>query len=148
MQVIGFQFTKINAEKSPEFKRGVSNRMNIEFLNLEKQGTSIIPEKEGIIIKFQYSLDYYLQEKKKDEILANLKFEGDIIIAADKDESKDIFQAWKKKKLPDQFKIILFNIILKKCTTKALVLEEEINLPSHMPMPRVSPSQPATEENK
>ncbi len=146
MQIIGFQLNKINAEKSPEFKKQTNNRMNIEFIEIQKQDASIIPEKETIVISFQYLLEYYSQEKKKEETQASIKFEGKIIIAADKNESKDILNTWKKKKLSDQFKVILFNIILRKCSTKALLLEEELNLPSHLPLPMVSQIKPSDEE--
>jgi len=37
------------------------------------------------------------------------------------------------------FQVPLYNLILKKCTPKAVHLQDEIGLPSHVPMPRLTP---------
>ena len=42
---------------------------------------------------------------------------------------------WKDKKMPDDFRNTLFNLILRKASLKALQLEEEMNLPIHMQLP-------------
>ena len=60
-------------------------------------------------------------------------------MSASKEDSKTLTKSWKKNEIPDGTKIPLFNVILKKCTTKALQLEEELLLPSHIPMPQLRP---------
>jgi len=63
------------------------------------------------------------------------ELEGKILIAVDPKIAKEILKQWKKKKMPEDFRLLLFNVILKKSSLKALYLEEELNLPLHMPMP-------------
>ena len=82
-------------------------------------------------ISFKFLVEYLETEKKKDRI-ADLEFEGTIMLSVDKEESKEITKEWKKKKLPDNLRISLSNLVLKKTAPKALTLQDELNLPSHI----------------
>jgi len=137
MQVIGFNFTKISAERTPEFKPS-SMSTNIEFTNVEKEKMDILKETEALKVSFKYILAYG-EEKKKGPLPAEITFEGFIVLSADKEKSKELQKAWKKKTLPNGTKIPLFNLILKKCAAKALQLQEDVNLPSHIPIPKIKP---------
>ena len=142
MRIIGFNFTKIAAEKNLEtYKPNVST--NIEFLNVEKEDVNLLKDSEATRVSFKYTLSY---DNAKDPESAKRKiegksgeviFEGKIILSLDKDESKNIYKAWKKKELPNDFKVPLFNLILRRCTSKSLSLQDEIGLPPHIPMPRL-----------
>lgn len=140
MQVIGFVFTKIMAERLPTFKKLSGTSLNVEFIELEKEEIALLEKKEPIKITFRASVTYENKEEKKPQKEAEILFEGHLILSAEKDESKDILKAWKKKELPNSFKVPLFNIILKRCTVKALQLEEEIGLPTHLPIPQLTPA--------
>jgi hypothetical protein len=52
-----------------------------------------------------------------------------------------VLKKWKNKKIEDEVRVPLFNLILTKCNLKALQFEEEFGLPTHIPFPRVSPQQ-------
>src|SRR3989339_158645 len=66
-----------------------------------------------------------------------LEFEGNILIETDVESMKDIIRKWGTKKISEDFKIVLFNIILRKCNIKSLQLEDEMNLPLHINLPSV-----------
>lgn len=146
MQIIGFNFTRMSAEKQPEFNRGNSHRTNIEFLEIKKEEKSLLNDKDTMSIKYQFSLSYFREEKKKEKTTAEIVLEGSILIATEKNESTDLEKAWKKKAIPQELKLPLFNMILRKCSPKAILLEEEVNLPCHLPIPQVRAGAP--EENK
>jgi hypothetical protein len=139
MKIIGFNYTKISAEKAHKIINATVNT-NIEFLNVEKESMNLLKDAEPLKITFKYNLTYEGKEKKPEK-QGEIMFEGYIIIAATKDEVKNINKAWKNKEFPISLKIPLFNIILKKCTPKAIYLQDEISLPSHVPVPRLSPKQ-------
>jgi len=139
MQVIGFNFTKISAEREQNLKPTAMNT-NIEFTNLESQKMDILKEADALKISFKYSIDYG-EEKKKAPLPGKIDFEGFIVVSAEKKESKELQKAWKKKSLPNTAKIPLFNLILRKCAAKSLQLQEDINLPSHIPIPKIKPKQ-------
>ena len=132
MKVIGFNFTKINIERlkdtlEPSEQLKISTQIDVPELKDVK--SDILKTKEEILAaKFVYGVNY-------DPGFAKVELEGKILMALDSKTAKEVLKQWKKKKMPDDFRILLFNVILKKSSLKALDLEEELNLPLHMPMP-------------
>ena len=137
MQVIGFGLTKIIAEKVPEFKGLSGTNTDIEFTNIEKEEIALLERQEPVKISFIYRILYENKEQKKAEKLAEVSFEGFVVLSAEKEEAKEIMKSWKKKELPISFKVPIFNVILKKCSVKALQLEEEIGIPTHFQFPQI-----------
>ena len=60
---------------------------------------------------------------------------GGIVISAENKEAGEILEKWKEKELSESFRLFLFNFILNKTGIKALQLEDDLNLPYHLPMP-------------
>ncbi|MEK6854726.1 MAG: hypothetical protein AABX73_00720 [Nanoarchaeota archaeon] len=140
MQTIGFNITKIHAERTENPNRASINN-NIEFTNIEKEKIDILKDLEAIKIAFKYSLTYTNPEKKEaqnpEEKLAEVFFEGFLILSLDKEKAKEFHKAWKKKQIPKTEVIPLYNTILKRCTIKAATLQEELGLPSHLKIPQL-----------
>jgi hypothetical protein len=146
MKVIGFNFTKISANKNKEFKAGPSISTNIEFKDIEPVKFDILKEENVLKNTFKFSVIYSEKEEGKEkhdqkEKIAEVNFEGIILLSVSKEESKNILKAWKKKETPQEMRFPLFNLILSKCSIKALNLEEEIGLPFHTPLPQIRPQQ-------
>lgn len=143
MQVIGFNFTKISANREKKINNlAISN--NIQFLEFEKDKVEIIKDKEAIRVDFLFSIDYddkIEKEKAKDKSKyipqAQVLFEGNILLLVSEDESKEILKGWKKKEITPNLRIFLLNFLLTKCTTKALSIEEDLNLPYHISLPKL-----------
>ncbi len=142
MQLIGFNLKKITASKSPDFKRGAINT-NIEFSDVVREKMDLLKDTEALKIAFTFSITYTEKEqnqdaeKKSESNQGEVTFEGDILFSANKEEAKDITKSWKKKQIPEQYRIPMINFILKRCSVKALSLEEDLNLPSHIPFPQI-----------
>ena len=132
MRVIGFNFTKINIERlkdTLEASEQLKISTQIDVPELKDIKSDILRTKEEILAaKFTYGVNY-------DPSFAKVELEGKILLALDPKMAKDVLKQWKKKKIPEDFRLLLFNVILKKSSLKALDLEEELNLPLHMPMP-------------
>jgi len=156
MQVIGFNLTKILAERFPDFKSGPINT-NIEFTNVEEDKVSLIKDSEVVKINFKYSVIYSEQkeQKKQDKKKADkagsdkeeskraeVSFEGNVLLTLSKDELKNIQKEWKKKQIPSGVQFPLYNLILKKCSIRAAQLEDELNIPPHLPIPQLRRQQP------
>ncbi len=143
MKVLSFNLKKISASKDSKFKGNYSISTNITFVDLGKDKIEVIKADEVFNLAFRFTVTYSLSEKKdqkenkvkEEDKKGEVVFEGNIILLAEKDEAKLLQKAWKKKEIPNSVKIPLFNIILKKCSSKALSLEEEIGLPYHIPLP-------------
>lgn len=143
MQVVGLNFKKILAERTPEFKNGSAINTSIEFTDLEKNKVDMIKESDVIEIYFRYTILYTEPDPSKKDTpqkkVGELCFEGVIIASLSKEELKEILKQWKKKEIPSGIKLALFNLILRKCAPKALNLEEDVGLPSHIPFPQLRP---------
>lgn len=138
MQVIGFNFTKIQAERKPLVSPSMNINTNIEFNNVEKEKVELLKEAESLKLSFKFSIAYVKKEEKKESEEAKVIFEGFLVLASFSEEAKDILKEWKKKQVPQNLRVPLFNIILKKCSVRALQLEEELSLPVHVPFPQIS----------
>ncbi len=138
MRIIGFNFTKISIEKlkeSSELKEELKINTQIDVPELTEVKSHLLKTKEEIIgAKFTYGVNY-------DPNFAKIELEGRILVAVEPKVAKEIFKQWKKKKMPEDFRLLLFNVVLKKSSLKALYLEEELNLPLHMPMPSLKKEQ-------
>lgn len=134
MRVIGFNYTKISIErldKAPENIENLNVDTGIEILNINEVKENILKTEEKLLdIEFGYNVRY------KPE-LATLDFKGKLVLAADSKITKDILKQWKDKKIQPDVKVFLLNIIMKKSILKALNLEDELNLPLHLPLPSI-----------
>lgn len=137
MQIIGFNFTKMAAEKIGSNVSGKPN-ISIQFTDITSEKHELLADKEAVKVAFTYDLNYESSEKK--DKAGAISFAGEIVLAMETKDSKEVQKSWSKKKLPTGFKVPLFNLILRKCTPKSIMLQDELNLPFHTPMPKLSPS--------
>lgn len=131
MKIIGFNLSKILAEKKEKTEGKIQINQNINIKEVIKDKIPI-SQNEILSVKFVFTVDY-------SEDFAKLEFEGNVLLLPEKEELKVFLKSWKDKKVPDEFRTPLFNFIMSKCNIKALNLEEELSLPHHIPLPRLNP---------
>jgi len=132
---MGFNFTKIQVEKFKDRVENLKIGTRIDVSDITEAKSRILKTKEEIIVvKFLFGLDY---EPK----MAKIDLEGNLILSLDSKQAKEVLKDWKDKKMSEELRITLFNLILKKATLKALQLEEEMNLPIHMRLPSLKISE-------
>ena len=134
MQIIGFNFSKISAEKKKALDGKIEVKSNLEVKNISPEKIEMIKDKDVLKFGFEFTIDYTPN-------VASIAFEGFILLIVDKEQSKEILKKWKAKKVSDEVRIPLFNMILTKCNLKALQFEEEFGIPTHIPLPRINPQQ-------
>jgi len=129
MRVIGFNFTKISIEKLKEITEVPKVKTEINIPEIKGVKSTILKTKEEIIeAKFEYIVNYEPESAK-------VNIEGRALLSVDPKIAKDILKQWKKKKMPEEFRMLLFNVVMRKSALKALLLEDELNLPLHTPLP-------------
>jgi hypothetical protein len=133
MRIIGFNFKKITAERKSDLKGKLQIKTHMDLEKVEKEELDIA----GEILRFSfvYAINYEPDH-------ATIAFEGSVLIKPDKDyDTKQLLKDWKKKKLPEDLRLLVFNFVMTKCNLRALQLEEEFSLPTHFPLPRISKEQ-------
>ncbi len=135
LKILNFSFKKISIEKYKEDFKELKIQNKLDIISITPIKTSLLKLKEDLLnIKFSYILDYNPE-------IAKLEVEGNLFIAVNPKDYKNILKDWENKKLDDQIKFSLFNFIFKKVNIKALNLEEELGLPFHIPFPSIKLSQ-------
>jgi len=140
MKLAGFNFTKVHAEKSEKIpSKEVNVKTNIDIAEINEIKSNFVNSNEKLVgVKFNYNIEYTPE-------FAKISFKGTCVFSIDANDANDVIKQWNEKKIHEQFKTPLFNTILKKSNFKALQLEEELNLPHHIPMPSIKSEAPKKE---
>ncbi|VVB83502.1 Uncharacterised protein [uncultured archaeon] len=129
MRFINLLFTKLSAERLKDKASEIKFNTKIDITSIDSIKSDFVELKEEILkINFIYAIQY-------EPDFANLELAGSLILSLTPEMTEGILKEWEEKKIPEDFRIFVFNIILKKSNLKALELEDELNLPLHLPFP-------------
>lgn len=132
MRVVGFDFKKISVERFKDQVENLKFNTKIDISSLNTIKSDLFKSREELLkIDFVYSV-FYEPEFAKIELV------GNIIISVDQKMARDVLKSWQDKKTSEEFRVFMFNIILRKSNIRALQLEEELGLPPHIPLPSLS----------
>lgn len=132
MPFIGFNFDKIEASKEvDEIKGNINVKHSLNIIDIKQQELTLDKKQEVLKFIFKFTLNY---EPK----IGSINLIGSMLYTEDQKKMKDILQDWKKdKKIPQDIMQGLFNTILTKANIKALNLAQDVNLPPHLPLPKL-----------
>ncbi|MBR9690533.1 hypothetical protein GOV08_02500 [Candidatus Woesearchaeota archaeon] len=132
MTIVGFLFTKMNAEKKEGVKGKINISNNISIKDVAQAKVSFgAKDQQGIGFHFHFKSKY---EPKAGEI----SFDGNVLYLIDKKDAKKILDNWKKdKKIEKTVMRNILNTVLTRCNIQALILSKEIGLPPPIPLPKV-----------
>ncbi|MFT4326289.1 MAG: hypothetical protein ACMXYK_02195 [Candidatus Woesearchaeota archaeon] len=133
MTIVGFNFNKINVEKtsSKQGKLTISNNFGLKSIAESKVNFGGDKSK---VLQFEFTF-----ESKYEPEIASIKLEGDLLFMVPGTEAEAILKDWtESKKLPNQYTEPIMNAILNRCNVESLILSRELNLPSPIPLPKVN----------
>jgi len=131
MRSIGFSFSKIFVERKNNLTKQPELKTSINVLEMKELPSDVFKSKEvALEVKFSYSIKYEPE-------IAELNFEGALVLLVDPKKSKETLKNWKNKEISEDFKLFVFNLILRRANLKAVQLEDELNLPIHFQMPSI-----------
>jgi len=129
MRIVGFNFNKINIEKFSDKLEKLNIKTNIDISDIKSIDNNLLQTKDSLIgVKFIYTVNY-------EPSFAKIELAGTILFELEEKIAKEILKNWKEKTIPEDFKLILFNSILRKSNVKSLQLEDDMNLPLHISLP-------------
>ncbi|MBI4159166.1 hypothetical protein HY500_02815 [Candidatus Woesearchaeota archaeon] len=136
MTIVGFNYEKLSVEKKEEeVKKGSDFKVtyNVSIKDMQDYELKLQDKQKALKFLFEFSIKYTPQ-------IGSLDMGGSIIYTEDKNKVKEIKEYWDEKKdVPDDIKAQLINLIFRRSNIKALLLTQEVNLPSHIPMPKIVP---------
>ncbi|MEM4181842.1 MAG: hypothetical protein QXX68_01675 [Candidatus Pacearchaeota archaeon] len=126
ISVLGFNLTKISGWKNQNFKGTLEINNSINISSIEKHEVNLLKE-DVLKIDFSFKVTY------KD--FAEILLEGFTLLKTDSKTFKEVLKEWKDKKLNNDFQTVVLNLIMQKCSIRAIELEEELGLPIHIRLP-------------
>ena len=146
MPIIGFGFDKIDAEKLAKLSPNISIKTDLGVTALETDEIQVGSDKKEILrVHFEFSVEY---APKVGKIVL-----GGYLLYTDSPKAlSDLQKKWKKKEnFPMDFIMPVINEVVRKCNITALSLSQEVGLPPHLKMPKLTPSPsmaPSPEKSK
>jgi len=134
MKIINFSLSRITAERNKAEKGKIEVKSKIDLKDVKEESVPISNNK-AINLSFSYGIEYAPKFGK-------IELTGNVIMLTEGNEAEEVVKEWKKKQIPNNMKVHIFNFIMTKCNLKALQLEEELGLPTHIPMPKFSLEKP------
>ncbi len=136
MAIVGFNFTKIEAERLEAAKGKINVSNNVTISKVEEKNLALGNDKQKVLaFTFEFTSNY---EPK----VGQIKLTGETLFMDDSKKAKEVLDGWKKeKKLPKEIMTGIINAILGKCNIQSLILSEQVNLPAPIPLPRVQSAQ-------
>ncbi|MDD9954158.1 MAG: hypothetical protein OXR66_07545 [Candidatus Woesearchaeota archaeon] len=131
MNIVGFNFSKLSAERKKAVVGQVNIKNNITINDVKQAKLGMGVGQGAVSIKFVFVNEY-------EPDMALMKMEGEILILSEEKQTKAIMKKWKEgnKMLPEVGQMVM-NQILNRCNIQALLFSKDLNLPSPVPMPRV-----------
>ncbi len=132
MAIVGFNFTKISAERKDNNAEKVNISNNVALRDVKEASIHLGSDKQKVLrFVFEFTSAY------KPEV-GTINFQGNIMYMEDVEKVKKILDGWKKdKKVENDVMTLILNSVLGKCNVQAMILSQEINLPSPIPLPKV-----------
>jgi len=133
MTIVGFNFTKINVEKKAGAGGKVNINNNVSIKDVKEYSLMLgKSEQKGLRFVFEFKSEY---EPNMGSIVLN----GDVMYLGPNEEVDKVMKEWKKnKKIDPDFSAPILNTVLTRSNIKALILSQDVNLPSPIPLPRIS----------
>lgn len=129
MPIIGFNFDKIQVERSKKIEGKIEIKNNIGIKEVELEKLPLNNLNEVIKFIFEFSLIY-------EPGVGNIIINGHMLYTDDQKQIKEIVKEWKKdKKIKANLLQLLLNNVLQRCHVKSLSLAQEVNLPAHINLP-------------
>jgi hypothetical protein len=127
--IIGYNFDKIEASRVKEISGKLDITSSAKIISVEEKEIEILNKKRVLEVEFEFLVEYK-EGFGSIRMLGKLLYDGKNI--------KDGLKMWKKdQRLPEEIDIEIKNFLFKKCLTLAIILADELRLPSPLPFPIV-----------
>jgi hypothetical protein len=124
MPVIGITLKGINAKKFEEIDGQIKVNSNMNIKDVKEQDLPFLKAK-GLAVDFEFKTRYVDRDEKD---RAEIGIEGTVIVM--EDDMDKIVKDWKKdKKLPEDMKFQVIQIVSDKCSKKAIAISDDLQLP-------------------
>lgn len=131
MPILGFNITKLSAEKTNEVNQKIDISSDLKVLKVSEDKVMLDKAQTALKFEFEFLVKYSPE-------IGTISLKGHALYLEGEQKAKEIMESWKKNKaLEPKLMENLFNSILVRCNIKALLLSQEVALPPHVRLPIV-----------
>ncbi len=131
MAIIGFNFTKIAAQRLGTRSGKIDITNNIAVRNIETTKFAGDERRTAVRVSFRYDGVYNPK-------VAHLQFDGDVTLLLEKKVADELLANWKEKRADTKILTGAMNHVLERCNIQAIILARDMNLPSPVPLRKVN----------
>lgn len=133
MAIVGFNFTKIDVERKETPKGDIKIKNNIRIVDVKEYDI-------GLSAKSQKSVSFsFAFESIYDPSVCNIKLSGNVLYMDSVENINKLLDGWKKNKtVPKEVMGTVLNTALARSSIQSVILSQEMNLPSPIPLPKVT----------
>lgn len=132
MGVLGFNYSKVLAERTNPVKGKVDINNSVHITDVEESKLAVVKGQKAINVTFKYASQYSPK-------VAKIEIEGGLVYTAEEKDIKSYLKEWKDNKtMPRPVMTEMINYVLGKCNIEAIILSRDLNIPSPIPLPKVS----------
>jgi len=136
MTIIGFNFTRIIAERAPRASAKLQITNNIALKNVQASPIGADETKSTVRVGFHFESLYQPN-------IARIMLDGDVLLLLEKKIADEFVKGYnEKKQVPVAAMQQALNHVLDRCNIQALLLAKDLNLPSPIPLPKVNVQTP------
>ena len=141
MPIVGFNFTKTNGERTEQFTIDKKIKSDLKISKVEKEKLSLGGSGDVARFEFEFSVEY--------QDCGEMVLGGNVLYMDEPEKIKEIIESWEKKKKTDENVMNqVLNTVLFRCNIKALNVSQDLGLPPHFRLPRVTPKKTTTTKKK
>jgi len=131
MPIVGFNFDKILVERKDVIKRPLNIHTDVSIKDVTEEKIPLGKTEELLKFNFEFNVKY--------GDTGDVVFNGHVLYLEDPKKTAEIMKEWKKSKnVPTDLMSELINNILQRCNIKALTMAQDVNLPPHLKLPRLT----------
>lgn len=139
MNIVGFNFSKISAERKKAVVGSIRINNNVAIKEVREAKIGL-GDRGALGVSFQFKTQYTPD-------FAELTMEGDLVLLGSQNETKAALEQWEKeKRLAPATAASVMNYILDRCSIQALLLSKDLNLPPPVRLPKVNVGTPSAPE--
>ena len=131
--IVGFHYTKLSIERHQPLQGKLSVRNDLNIRDVKEQPlTGVKGAYKTVAFQFVFTVTYAPH-------VADIVITGDVYYAATPKQIEETLSTWKsKKKVSADVSLDVLNYALQKCNIRALEMAQDLNLPTHIPLPKVN----------
>jgi len=134
MTTVGFNFTKIYAEKKRASEQNIRIENNVGIIGI-KESNVVDPKKSLLRFEFNFVCKY-------EPGLGLIELKGELVELYDKELAGKILLNWNaEKKVSKEIMAGILNNILHKSNVQAIILSRDLGLPTPIAMPKLEVKQ-------